>query len=273
MASFLENIEPFRGTGERNKDGQTLEEFLEGYQPYRYETPSCTTDAVVFSYRGMEEQIRDVNALEVLLVKRSNHPSIGFWALPGGFINLREDLEETARRELQEETGVSGLCMEQIAVYGAMDRDPRTRVITTAYMALVNREEITVEAGDDAADAAWCKIRLSCVEEQRNGDTSLQVYRLQLFNEEKQIDTTAVVEKNCRGELVREVSYRVREPGEDCGGSQCDPCAGTFKTAGQNGRKNFSGQVKSTLLSILFYGKILNMNENEEDDNGERSSF
>ena len=82
MASFLENIEPFRGTGERNKDGQTLEEFLEGYQPYRYETPSCTTDAVVFSYRGMEEQIRDVNALEVLLVKRSNHPSIGFWALP-----------------------------------------------------------------------------------------------------------------------------------------------------------------------------------------------
>ncbi len=71
MASFLENIEPFRGTGERNKDGQTLEEFLAGYQPYRYETPSCTTDAVVFSYRGMEEQIRDVNALEVLLVKRS----------------------------------------------------------------------------------------------------------------------------------------------------------------------------------------------------------
>ena len=167
MASFLENIEPFRGTGERNKDGQTLEEFLEGYQPYRYETPSCTTDAVVFSYRGMEEQIRDVNALEVLLVKRSNHPSIGFWALPGGFINLREDLEETARRELQEETGVSGLCMEQIAVYGAMDRDPRTRVITTAYMALVNREEISIEAGDDAADAAWCKIQLSCVEEQR----------------------------------------------------------------------------------------------------------
>lgn len=76
MASFLENIEPFRGTGERNKDGQTLEEFLEGYQPYRYETPSCTTDAVVFSYRGMEEQIRDTYALEVLLVKRSNHPSI-----------------------------------------------------------------------------------------------------------------------------------------------------------------------------------------------------
>lgn len=61
--------------------------------------------------------------------------------------------------------------------------------------------------------------------------------------------------------------------GEDCGGSQCDPCAGTFKTAGQNGRKNFGGQVKSTLLSILFYGKILSMNENEEDDNGERSSF
>ena len=112
------------------------------------------------------------------------------------------------------------------------------------------------------------------MEEQRNGDTSLQVYQLQLFNEEKQIDTTAVVEKNCRGELVQEVSYRVAGAGGrlrvDHSG---DPCAGTFKTAGQNGRKNFGGQVKSTLLSILFYGKILSMNENEEDDNGERSSF
>ena len=249
MASFLENIEPFRGTGERNKDGQTLEEFLEGYQPYRYETPSCTTDAVVFSYRGMEEQIRDVNALEVLLVKRSNHPSIGFWALPGGFINLREDLEETARREVQEETGVSGLCMEQIAVYGAMDRDPRTRVITTAYMALVNREEISIEAGDDAADAAWCKIRLSCVEEQRNGDTSLQVYQLQLFNEEKQIDTTAVVEKNLQGRVGPGSLLSGAGAGEDCGGSQCDPCAGTFKTCRAEWKEEFSaGQVKLYLV-------------------------
>ena len=214
MAAFLDNIEPFRGTGERNKNGQTLEEFLEGYQPYKYETPSCTTDAAVFSYRGRKEEIRNVDALEVLLVKRSNHPSIGFWALPGGFINLREDLEETARRELQEETGVSGLCMEQIETYGAMNRDPRTRVITTAYMALVDREEICVEAGDDAADAAWCRIRLCDSEEQMDGQTSLKTYHLHLYNEEKGIDTTAVVEKKCRGDLIREVSYQVRESGK-----------------------------------------------------------
>lgn len=214
MATFLEHIEPFRGTGERNKDGQTLEEFLAGYQPHKYETPSCTTDAVVFSYQGREEDISSVDDLQILLVKRSNHPSIGFWALPGGFVNLREDLEETAKRELEEETGVRGLLMEQVAAYGAMDRDPRTRVITTAYMALVDQREIRVEAGDDAADAAWCGIRLMPGEEKTDGEWSVRTYRIHLYNEEKGIDTVAVVEERHRGDLICEVSYKVKEPGK-----------------------------------------------------------
>ena len=112
MASFLEDITPFYGTGERNGKGQTLEEFLEEYDPYRYKNPCCTTDTVVFSYK--DEQALKEGRLKILLVKRGNHPSIGCWALPGGFVNLRENLEDTARRELQEETGVSGLPVEQL---------------------------------------------------------------------------------------------------------------------------------------------------------------
>lgn len=79
MPSFLKDVSAFYGTGERNAAGQTLEEFLASYDPYKYKTPSCTTDAVVFSYR---ESRRDFSGLKLLLVRRSNHPSIGFWALP-----------------------------------------------------------------------------------------------------------------------------------------------------------------------------------------------
>ena len=152
MPSFLKDVSAFYGTGERNAAGQTLEEFLASYDPYKYKTPSCTTDAVVFSYR---ESRRDFSGLKLLLVRRSNHPSIGFWALPGGFVDLRENLEDAVRRELEEETGVGCLPVEQFACYGDYDRDPRTRVITTAYMALVDEESVSVRAGDDAADAAW----------------------------------------------------------------------------------------------------------------------
>lgn len=214
MAAFLEDIEPFRGTGERNKDGQTLEAFLESYQPYKYKTPSCTADVVVLSYQGRKEDISSVDDLQVLLIKRSNHPSIGFWALPGGFVNLREDLEETARRELEEETGVRGLFLEQVASYGAANRDPRTRVITTAYMALADREKICVEAGDDAADAAWCTIHLTPGKKRTEGEWSVRTYQIHLYNEEKEIDTVAVVEERRRGDLICEVLYKVKESGK-----------------------------------------------------------
>lgn len=119
MTAFLNDFSKFYGTGEKNEAGQNLEEFLELYDPRKYETPSNTTDAVIFAYEG--ESCDSIDGLKVLLVKRSNHPSIGYWALPGGFANMRENLDETARRELEEETGVKGLVMEQIATYGDYD--------------------------------------------------------------------------------------------------------------------------------------------------------
>ena len=194
MPSFLDDISSFYGTGEKNEKGQTLEEFLKEYDPYQYKNPCATTDMVLFSYAGEKP---DTDALKVLLVCRKNHPSIGYWALPGGFVELYENLEDTARRELEEETGVKGLPVEQFACYGDYQRDPRARVITTAYFSLVNEKEVRVKAGDDAADAAWFTVKLK-KGESRDVTTDAAVikkedFSLELENEDRGLKIGAVL--------------------------------------------------------------------------------
>lgn len=212
MSSFLEDISRFRGTGERNAQGETLEEFLEAYDPGKYETPSCTTDAVIFAHSGKLDV--SLEGMSLLMIKRGNHPGIGAWALPGGFVNMREDLEDTARRELEEETGVRGIVMEQIAAYGDYDRDPRSRVITTAYMALVDEKDVKVRAGDDAADAAWCKVRLEKVESSAEGNRTENIYNLHLENQSKGLALAATVRERIRTDgPIREQKFTVTEQG------------------------------------------------------------
>ncbi|MDY5845849.1 MAG: NUDIX hydrolase [Bariatricus sp.] len=205
MTAFLENIEPFRGNGERNAIGQNLEEFLEDYDPYKYKNPCATTDAVVFA--GSEKK----ESWKLLLIRRGNHPCIGWWALPGGFVNLRENLRETAKRELEEETGVSDLPMEQFAVYGNADRDPRARVITTAYLSVVEENQVKVHAGDDAEEALWCRIscKSGCWEE--DDGCRRREHFLSLTNEEKKLNLWAKVEERVKGHLVVERDFEVKE--------------------------------------------------------------
>jgi 8-oxo-dGTP diphosphatase len=114
---------------------------------YEYPRPALTVDCVVF---GLDE-----DELEVMLIRRGLEPYAGRWALPGGFVHLDETLEEAARRELEEETGLSKVYLEQLYTFGALDRDPRERVVTVAYYALVKLSDHKVRAATDAADAAW----------------------------------------------------------------------------------------------------------------------
>jgi 8-oxo-dGTP diphosphatase len=114
---------------------------------YAYPHPAVTTDVVLFTIRDAE--------LQLLLIRRSNPPFQDCWALPGGFLDIDEDLDRCAARELQEETGVSDLYLEQLGTFGAVGRDPRERVISVAYFALAPAERLSIRAGDDAADARW----------------------------------------------------------------------------------------------------------------------
>ena len=112
---------------------------------YKYPHPAVTTDCVIFGFDG--------ERLQVLLIERGIEPFKGRWAFPGGFIKMDESAEEGARRELKEETGLEGAYMEQFHTFSAPERDPRERVITIAYYALVKIQE--VKGGDDAVSARW----------------------------------------------------------------------------------------------------------------------
>ena len=112
-----------------------------------YPRPAVTVDVVIFTLREGD--------LQVLLVRRKSPPFQGMWAIPGGFIRIDESLEEAALRELEEETGVRDVYIEQLYTFGDPNRDPRGRVITVAYFALVPADAVHPRAGSDAAEARW----------------------------------------------------------------------------------------------------------------------
>lgn len=115
---------------------------------YKYPHPSVTTDCVIFGFDG--------TLLNVLLVKRGIEPYKGCWAFPGGFLKMDEDAETGARRELKEETGLDTAYMKQFHAFTEPGRDPRERVITIAYYALVKMQDVA--GGDDADEACWFPI-------------------------------------------------------------------------------------------------------------------
>lgn len=119
--------------------------FLKTYNADEYEHPSVTVDMLIFT-------ITDKGQLQLMLIQRKNPPYKDCWAIPGGFVNIDESVKTAAIRELQEETNVTQYNLHQFGVYGEVNRDPRTRVISIAYIAMVNHIELgnTMLHGDDA---------------------------------------------------------------------------------------------------------------------------
>ncbi len=119
---------------------------------YEYPRPSVTVDCILFGF--------DAGELKVLLIQRGGEPFKGLWAFPGGFLDVDTDptIEEAAKRELEEETGLTHVFMEQLYTFGDMGRDPRGRTVSVAYYALIKLDDYKVQAGSDADRAHWFAI-------------------------------------------------------------------------------------------------------------------
>lgn len=174
----------------RNAAGLTEKEFLAQYNPRNYEKPSVTVDMLIL---GMNKELEK---LKVLLIQRKNHPCIECWALPGGFVDINESTDAAASRELEEETGLKNVYMEQFSIMSEPGRDPRMRVIDVAYVALMPVTE--AKAGDDAADAVWFDItlddsRLLLVSEEKNIRIEYKINKIITKNGVVQIEKSVPV--------------------------------------------------------------------------------
>ncbi len=194
----------------RNKMGLTEDQFLAAYDAGKYERPSVTVDMLLFTvtdeekknYRRLPEKV-----LRLLMVKRGDHPFLGQWALPGGFVQMNESLDEAALRELKEETNIEQIYMEQLYTWGDVSRDPRTRVISTAYMSLVDSTTLDIKASDDADDAKWFTVSCKLYQEQKTvtekGYILQRLFKLKLSNDENNLSAIVKITKTVEGKVAK----------------------------------------------------------------------
>lgn len=130
------------------------EEFLKDYNPDAFEKLSMTTDILIFSVSSEEvDNYRktDKKKMSILLVKRDNYPFKYKWCLPGGFIGINEELDEAPKRILKNETNIDNIYLEQLYTFGSVNRDPRMRIISTSYMALIDKNRLTNNLSENAS--------------------------------------------------------------------------------------------------------------------------
>jgi len=147
----------------KNSLGQTEAEFLKVYNPNDYERPSITVDDLFLTINEIPSvDIRKLNEknIQVLLLKRTQHPHLGSWALPGVFVGMNETLEESSMRALEEKTEFRNVYLEQLFTFGDINRDKRTRVVSVAYMGLVAKDLVTIKKTEGLEETKWFTLKL-----------------------------------------------------------------------------------------------------------------
>ncbi|MDR1704839.1 MAG: NUDIX hydrolase [Clostridiales bacterium] len=188
---------------QRDKNGLTEQEFLAKYSPGDYPRPSVAADIVIFAVDHLRELAGGIfpqGDLKILLIRRGRHPCLGKWALPGGFVNPDETVGEAASRELKEETGIESGRLEQLYTFSDPGRDPRTWVISCAYMALVDGKDIRPIAGDDTDDARWFQVRYKTQAPETPGESLSRLWLLELSSAETVLTAAVRHESGQKGE-------------------------------------------------------------------------
>ncbi|MDD5934550.1 MAG: NUDIX domain-containing protein [Clostridiales bacterium] len=197
---------------------QKEEAYLASYDISTFERPSIAADIAIFSILNadMEHNIRKLTkkALKILLIKRASHPFKDCWALPGGFCKPGEDVIETARRELREETNVENAYLQLVGAFGAKDRDPRGWIVSNTFMALMDGEQCNLRAGTDAWEAKWFQIDVEGKpqppEVTKEEVVLVTDYDLELTNEQENMKLTASLrEKRVFKHFHETVSYEI----------------------------------------------------------------
>ncbi|ADL53162.1 NUDIX hydrolase [Clostridium cellulovorans] len=189
------------------------EEFLKNYREEDYERPSITNDMIIFTTDDkLEGNLRKVpkKGMQVVLVKRDNHPHKDMWAIPGGFVDIKESLEDGAKRKLKEKTGIDNVYIEQLYTFGDVDRDKRTRVISVGNMALIEKEstDLTKMA---LTKSKWFWINKTLIERVSNKQYVINTHLLELKSEYEEVqmnyEVTEKIEKNIFRR--RETNYKL----------------------------------------------------------------
>ena len=164
--------------------------FLQEYNIKEYERPSVTADVAAFMIRSEETENYRRNSrknLSLLLIKRGGHPFKDCWALPGGFLNPGETIEQCALREIEEETSVKPAALMSVGLFSEPERDPRGWIISNAFVSVLGEDKIEQRSGDDASDAQWFNVSFEC----ENGK-----YYLTLTNPEATLNAVLTEEKS-----------------------------------------------------------------------------
>lgn len=161
-------------------------DYIANYDPTKYyPNPAVTVDLAVYAFDDTK------NVLKLLLIERGGYPYKGDMAIPGGFLNIEESAENATKRELEEETGITGMAAYLHCLMSEPERDPRQRVITPEYIALANIHDIAPKAGDDAASAIWYEISEFTQGVMRQGDSLITNYYMKLTSGSSEIAVSA----------------------------------------------------------------------------------
>ena len=186
----------------RDKNGLMEKEFLLEYDINKYAKPSVTVDMLLLTIGDkVSSDIRRLpdKQLRVLLAKRGEHPCLGQWALPGGFVEFDEGLKEAAYRKIKDEINVEDVYLEQLYTLGEnqeeVKRDPRTRVISVSYMALVDQSKLTPIPNHTVADVKWFNVNKTPISVEKNKSGGCETYELSLVSEDNSINMCYIIQE------------------------------------------------------------------------------